>query len=86
MAARARGWLTSYAMLSSEVFMSDVAALNEALLGNEALLQEFFRFLERPAPLDPIRVGYFCRILMLLLQKKTSDVRRRVGNAYPACA
>ena len=62
-------------MLACEVLVSDVQALNDALVSNEDLLAEFLKFLDRPAPLDPIRTSYFCRVLSLLLQKKTGEVR-----------
>jgi hypothetical protein len=64
-------------MLACEVLVSDVQGLNDALTANETLLAEFATYLERPAPLDPIRTSYFCRVFALLLQKKTGEVRRR---------
>jgi len=68
--------MSSYAMLACEVLSSDVAALNDAIISNEALLQDFLKFMDAPAPLDPIRASYFARIFTLLLQKKTGEVRR----------
>ena len=70
-------------MLACEVLVSDVQALNDALIGNEALLADFLAYFERPAPLDPIRTSYLCRVFSLLLQNKTGEVR---ACPLPACS
>lgn len=43
-------------------------------MSNTEYLKEFWEFLRRPAPLDPLQAGYFTKVNETLLEKKTEDM------------
>ncbi|KAK3062982.1 sporulation-induced protein, partial [Teratosphaeriaceae sp. CCFEE 6253] len=63
-----------YAYVACEVLSSEVWSLTEALLEQRAHLRDFWRYMERPAPLDPLQAGYFTKVNEALLDKKTGDM------------
>lgn len=63
-----------YAYMSSEVLASDTWSIYEALMENSALVREFWGFLKRDAPLDPLQASYFTKVNEALFEKKTEDM------------
>lgn len=63
-----------YAYVAAEILSSDSWSLTAALLENEALLRKFWKFLERPTPLDPLQAGYFTKVNEALFDKKTEEM------------
>ncbi|KAK4502234.1 hypothetical protein PRZ48_005659 [Zasmidium cellare] len=63
-----------YAYVSCEVLSSEVWSLTEALLEQRDALREFWQYLQRPAPLDPLQAGYFTKVNEALLDKKTEEM------------
>lgn len=63
-----------YAYVSSEVLSSDTWSIYEALMENGTLVREFWDFLKRPAPLDPLQASYFTKVNEALFEKKTEDM------------
>lgn len=73
-----------YAYVASEVLASDTWSIYEALMENGALVRNFWNFLSRPAPLDPLQASYFTKVNEALFEKKTEDmieVLKSVPNA-----
>ncbi|KAK9357076.1 SIT4 phosphatase-associated protein-domain-containing protein [Lipomyces doorenjongii] len=63
-----------YARLSSEVFSSEVWSIYETVLKETELLEEFWTFLDKPAPLDPVYAGYFTKTNEQFLERKTEQM------------
>lgn len=63
-----------YAYVSCEVLSSEVWSITEAVLDQREALQEFWQYLHRPAPLDPLQAGYFTKVNEALLDKKTEEM------------
>ena len=63
-----------YAYVAAEILSSDSWSLTAALLENESLLRKFWKFLERPVPLDPLQAGYFTKVNEALFDKKTEEM------------
>lgn len=63
-----------YAYVACEILSSEVWSITEALLADTDHLHEFWDYLRRPAPLDPLQAGYFTKINETLLDKKTEDM------------
>ena len=63
-----------YAYVSCEVLSSEVWSLTEAILDQQDALREFWQFMHRPAPLDPLQAGYFTKVNEALLDKKTEEM------------
>ncbi|KAI0008779.1 SAPS-domain-containing protein [Xylariaceae sp. FL0662B] len=63
-----------YAYVASEVLSSDNWSIYEALMESQALLHNFWNFLQRPAPLDPLQASYFTKVNESLFDKKTEDM------------
>ena len=63
-----------YAYVSCEVLSSEVWSLTEAILDQQEALREFWQYLQRPAPLDPLQAGYFTKVNEALLDKKTEEM------------
>ena len=50
------------------------------------LLREFWQFLKRPAPLDPLQASYFTKVNESLFDRKTEemiDLLKSLDNAVP---
>ncbi|KKA27234.1 hypothetical protein TD95_004736 [Thielaviopsis punctulata] len=63
-----------YAYVASEVLASDTWSIYEALMQNANLFPEFWQFLKRPSPLDPLQAGYFTKVNEALFDKKTEEM------------
>lgn len=75
-----------YALVASEVLSSDTWSIYEALTENRELISRFWKFLERPAPLDPLQASYFTKVNESLFEKKTDDMMeffRTIPNVVP---
>lgn len=63
-----------YAYVAAEVLSSDNWSISEALLENKQLLRNFWQFLKRPVPLDPLQASYFTKVNESLFDKKTEEM------------
>ena len=63
-----------YAYTACEVLSSETWSILEALMSNVSHLTEFWDFLRRPPPLDPLQAGYFTKVNETLLDKKTEEM------------
>lgn len=63
-----------YAYVACEVLSSEVWSITEAVLDQRDHLREFWQYMYRPAPLDPLQAGYFTKVNEALLDKKTEDM------------
>ncbi|RYP84681.1 hypothetical protein DL769_001115 [Monosporascus sp. CRB-8-3] len=75
-----------YAYVAAEVLSSDNWSIYEALMETPSLLRNFWNFLNRPAPLDPLQASYFTKVNESLFDKKTEEMVELVkslDNAIP---
>ena len=75
-----------YAYVAAEVLSSDNWSIYESLMENRELLANFWSFLTRPAPLDPLQASYFTKVNESLFDKKTHDMLqllRSLDGAVP---
>lgn len=75
-----------YALVACEVLSSDTWSIYESLTDNKQLIREFWNFLSRPAPLDPLQASYFTKVNESLFEKKTEemiDLLRSLPTAVP---
>ena len=63
-----------YAFVACEILSCETWSITESLMSNTPYLTEFWDFLRRPAPLDPLQAGYFTKVNETLLEKKTEDM------------
>ncbi|KAK3376504.1 SIT4 phosphatase-associated protein-domain-containing protein [Lasiosphaeria ovina] len=63
-----------YAFIAAEILSSDNWSIYEALMESRSLLRDFWRFLKRPVPLDPLQASYFTKVNESLFDKKTEDM------------
>lgn len=63
-----------YAYVACEVLSSEVWSITEALLEQREALRDFWEYMRRPAPLDPLQAGYFTKVNEALLDKKTEEM------------
>ncbi|KIW73309.1 hypothetical protein PV04_01440 [Phialophora macrospora] len=63
-----------YAFVACEILSCETWSITESLMVNTPYLAEFWDFLRRPAPLDPLQAGYFTKVNETLLEKKTEDM------------
>lgn len=63
-----------YAYVACEVLSSDVWSITEAVLEYQNYLRDFWHYISRPAPLDPLQAGYFTKVNESLLDKKTDEM------------
>ncbi len=63
-----------YALVACEVLSSDTWSIYEALTDNTQMIRDFWQFLSRPAPLDPLQASYFTKVNESLFEKKTEDM------------
>ncbi|GAM85888.1 hypothetical protein ANO11243_038980 [Dothideomycetidae sp. 11243] len=63
-----------YAYVACEVLSAEVWSITEAMLEYQQHLRDFWEYLRRPAPLDPVQAGYFTKVNDTLLDKKTEDM------------
>ena len=63
-----------YAFVACEVLSSDTWSIYEALTENRQLVKDFWGFLSRESPLDPLQASYFTKINESLFEKKTDEM------------
>lgn len=63
-----------YAYVAAEVLSSDTWSIYEALMENQPLIRQFWQFLKRPTPLDPLQASYFTKVNEALFDKKTEEM------------
>lgn len=63
-----------YAYVACEVLSSETWSIVESLMADISYLQEFWDFLRKPPPLDPLQAGYFTKVNETLLDKKTEEM------------
>lgn len=75
-----------YAYVAAEILSSDNWSIYEALMESKHLLRNFWQFLKRPTPLDPLQASYFTKVNESLFDKKTEemlDLLKSLDNAIP---
>jgi SIT4-associating protein SAP185/190 len=75
-----------YAFVSTEVLSSDTWSMYDALMESKALLRDFWQFLKRDTPLDPLQASYFTKVNESLFDKKTEemvDLLKSMEGAIP---
>lgn len=75
-----------YAFVACEILSSDTWSIYEALTENRQLIRDFWGFLARPSPLDPLQASYFTKINESLFEKKTEEMMellRELPDAVP---
>lgn len=75
-----------YAYVAGEILSSDNWSICEALLANKTMLRDFWEFLRRPTPLDPLQASYFTKVNEALFDKKTEEMielLKSIDNAVP---
>ncbi|KAL2365819.1 hypothetical protein RJZ56_001274 [Blastomyces dermatitidis] len=63
-----------YCYIACEILSSNSWSIIESMMLNEGYLRDFWRFLWREAPLDPLQSGYFTKVNEVLLEKKTEEM------------
>lgn len=63
-----------YAFVAAEILSSDNWSIYEAVMESKHLLRDFWQFLVRPAPLDPLQASYFTKVNESLFDKKTEEM------------
>lgn len=63
-----------YARVATEVFSSEIWSIYETVMRETELLEEFWTFLDKPAPLDPVYAGYFTKTNEQFLERKTEQM------------
>ncbi|EXJ95269.1 hypothetical protein A1O1_00389 [Capronia coronata CBS 617.96] len=63
-----------YAYVACEILSCETWSITESLMANTPYLTEFWDFLRRPAPLDPLQAGYFTKVNETLFEKKTEEM------------
>ncbi|GJN76424.1 hypothetical protein PLICBS_010537 [Purpureocillium lilacinum] len=63
-----------YALVACEVLSSDTWSIYESLMENRDLIRNFWTFLSRDAPLDPLQASYFTKVNESLFEKKTEEM------------
>ncbi|KAG7284943.1 hypothetical protein NEMBOFW57_009558 [Staphylotrichum longicolle] len=75
-----------YAFVSTEVLSSDTWSMYDALMESKPLLLDFWQFLKRQTPLDPLQASYFTKVNESLFDKKTEemlDLLKSMQGAIP---
>ena len=63
-----------YALVACEVLSSDTWSIYDSLMENRDLIRNFWTFLSRDAPLDPLQASYFTKVNESLFEKKTEEM------------
>ncbi|PHH83023.1 hypothetical protein CDD82_3935 [Ophiocordyceps australis] len=75
-----------YALIACEILSSETWSIYETLSENRDMIRDFWSFLSRPAPLDPLQASYFTKVNESLFEKKTDDMLllfRSLPNIVP---
>ncbi|KAI9846270.1 MAG: hypothetical protein M1837_004259 [Sclerophora amabilis] len=62
-----------YAYVACEVLSVDIYSIQESILSATESFHQFWQFLKRDPPLDPLQAGYFTKVNESLLDKKTEE-------------
>jgi SIT4-associating protein SAP185/190 len=63
-----------YAFVSTEILSSETWSMYDALMESKQLLRDFWQFLKRETPLDPLQASYFTKVNESLFDKKTEEM------------
>ncbi|XP_054716771.1 serine/threonine-protein phosphatase 6 regulatory subunit 3-A-like [Uloborus diversus] len=63
-----------HANRACELLTFDIAQINDALAGSEAILEKFYGFLDTDKALNPLLASFFSKTLGLLISKKTDEI------------
>ena len=75
-----------YAFVSTEILSSDTWSMYDALMESKPLLREFWQFLKRQTPLDPLQASYFTKVNESLFDKKTEEMLELLKSMEGAVA
>lgn len=63
-----------YSYIACEILSSNSWSIIESMMLNEGYLRDFWHFLWREVPLDPLQSGYFTKVNEVLLEKKSEEM------------
>ncbi|KAJ3098726.1 hypothetical protein HDU96_010956 [Phlyctochytrium bullatum] len=63
-----------YPYLSCEVLSCEIYAVCEAAITNTELQTDFWKLLDKPAPLNALQASYFSKVNKVFFQKKAGEV------------
>lgn len=63
-----------YSYIACEILSCEIWSICETIMENKELLYEFWQFLERPVPLDPLQASYFVKVNEQFFEKKTKEM------------
>ncbi|EAW10541.1 putative Sit4-associated protein (Sap185) [Aspergillus clavatus NRRL 1] len=63
-----------HAYIACEVLSSETWSILGSIMANTSYLREFWGFLRRTPPLDPIQAGYFTKVNETLFDRKTGEM------------
>ena len=63
-----------YSYVACEVLSSETWSILESMMENQDQLRDFWHFMYREPPLDPLQAGYFTKVNEVLLDKKTEEM------------
>ncbi|KAI8998266.1 SIT4 phosphatase-associated protein-domain-containing protein [Gaertneriomyces semiglobifer] len=63
-----------YPYLACEIFSCEIFSICEVIVANNELLEDFWKVLDRDAPLNPLTASYFSKVNGVLLQKKLPEM------------
>ncbi|KAH6845605.1 SIT4 phosphatase-associated protein-domain-containing protein [Chaetomium sp. MPI-CAGE-AT-0009] len=63
-----------YAFVSTEILSSETWSMYDGLMESKPLLRNFWQFLKRETPLDPLQASYFTKVNESLFDKKTEEM------------
>jgi hypothetical protein len=60
--------------VSCEVLSCEIWSICETVVQSRELLNNFWKFIDRPSPLNPLQASYFTKVNEQFLEKKTDEV------------
>src|SRR5271163_2924409 len=66
-----------YSYVACEVLSCEIWSISETVVQSRELLSNFWSFLDRPPPLNPLQASYFTKVNEQFLEKKTQEVKSR---------
>lgn len=75
-----------YAYVACEILSSEVWSISEAVLENHDSLRNFWKYIQQPAPLDPVQAGYFAKVNESLFDRKMEEMTeffKSIDNVVP---
>ncbi|KAJ3099998.1 hypothetical protein HDU97_002605 [Phlyctochytrium planicorne] len=74
-------WASSiYPYLACEVLSCEIYAVCEAAIASTDLMTEFWKFLDKAAPVNPLQASYFSKVNNVFFQKKAGEMVTFVRN------